>query len=107
MRYNDFKCWLESSTNLQPRTIADALSRVKRIEHSLRLDLDLEYVKDGGNYVLSILEYAAVDAMVGKKPPLGLEFKPGANIRNGMASLKAAAKQYFNFCHDSNSQKNH
>lgn len=98
MRYNDFKHWLETSTNLQQRPIADALSRVKRIEQSLRLNLDLEYIKDGGKYVLSILDYSAADVMIGKKPPIGLEFKSGANIRNGMASLKAAAKQYFNFC---------
>lgn len=44
MRYNDFKHWLETSTNLRQRPIADALSRVKRIEQSLRLNLDLEYV---------------------------------------------------------------
>lgn len=107
MRHNDFKNWMETCTNLKQRPIADALSRVKRIEHSLRLDLDLEYIKDSGNYVLSMLDYSTADAMNNRKPPIGLEFKPGANIRNGMASLKAAAKQYFNFCHDTVSHKSH
>ena len=103
MRYNQSKYWLENSTDLQPRPMADALSRVKRIEHGLCLDL--KYIKDGGSYVLNKMEYSATDESNSKQPPIGLTFKPGANIRNGMASLKAAAKQYFNFCHATNYQK--
>ena len=98
MRYNEFKSWMENNTSLQPRPIADALSRVRRIENSLHLDMDLEYIKDGGNYVLNKLEYTATDESNCKQAPIGLTFKSGANIRNGMASLKAAAKQYFSFC---------
>ena len=98
MRYDEFKSWLEANTTLQAKPSSNAASRAQRIEQGLRINLDLEYQKDGGQYILKSLNYSTVDAAHRKMPPLGLVFKPGADIRNGMASLKAATKLYFAFC---------
>ena len=33
-----------------------------------------------------------------RSAPKGIDFAGGANIKNGMASLRSAAKKYFEFC---------
>lgn len=102
MREEAFKIWMKNLGTMGARPIGDAVSRCHRIENGLRLNLDEEYRKDSGRSVVSLLEYTAEDARCNKPAPSGLGFAPGANLKNGMASLKAAAKKYFEFCQSTN-----
>ena len=101
MREDSFRNWLKSSGTMGSRPINDALSRCRRISESFNINLDSEFLLDGGQRVLSLLEYTAEDAKANKAAPPELHFNPGSNIKNGMASLKAAAKKYFEFCQSS------
>ena len=98
MRDEAFKLWMKNLGTMSTRPIGDAVSRCRRIEKGLKLDLDEEYRKGGGRSVVSALEYTAEDAKINRPVPSGLDFTPGANLKDGMASLKAAAKKYFEFC---------
>ena len=91
-----FKKWLETS-GISKRPIADALSRCRRLENGLRIDLDLEYAKDNGRTLIELLTYTANDENNNKPAPKGIYFTKGANLKNGMASLRSAAKKYFEF----------
>ena len=101
MKEEAFKEWMQSLGTMGYRPISDALSRCRRISDSLNINLDSEFLKDGGQSLLSLLEYTSADAKANKPAPPDLYFKPGANIKNGLASLKAAAKKYFEFCQSS------
>ena len=100
MREDAFISWMRSQGTMGVRPMCDAVSRCKRICKGLNIDLDAEYAKDGGRSVIARLEYSAQDARAGKEIPGGLDFAPGVNLKNGMASLKSAAKKYFAFCDD-------
>ena len=78
--------------------MAAGISRCRRIEQSLDLDLDEEYQRDGGRSLVTMLGYSADDEKQKRSIPSGLEFSPGSNIRKGMASLRSAVKKYFEFC---------
>jgi|GEM_PF-1131696 len=98
MRKEEFRMWLEDRGTMGKRPIADALSRCKRLESSLDVDLDVEYSSDYGKSLISLLEYSTEDEKYEKQPPEGVYFVPGSNIKNGMASLRNAVKKYFEFC---------
>ena len=87
--------WLAQS-NLCPRAQADAKSRCIRVERDLQVDLDVEYKKDGGKSLVSLLEYTQDDKRNGRPAPSGLMFN--GDIKAGMASLKSAVNNYFLFC---------
>ena len=102
MRKEAFKLWLETygKHGVEPmskRPIDDALSRCNRIEKGFAVDLDIEYEQDRGESILALLEYTKDDKNVGKEAPKGLFFKQGADLYNGMASLRSAVKKYFEF----------
>jgi len=98
MRDEAFKMWMLSSGRMGKRPISDALSRCRRIEYGFSTDLDEEYLRDRGRLILEKLCYSSDDEKRRKPVPSELDFSPGANLKNGMASLKAAAKKYFEFC---------
>lgn len=98
MREDAFRTWMKNLGTMGVRPIGDAISRCKRIVNCLHIDLDVEYAKDCGESIIAFFEYSANDVKNNKPAPMELEFKPGANVKNGMASLKAAAKKYFEFC---------
>ena len=105
MRKEEFRRWIETGCgnrkkSLSAPVIADALSRCSRIERDGKVDLDQEYLKDGGKSILELLKYSAEDARTHKLPPEGFEFSSNANIKAGLASLKNAATRYFEFCED-------
>lgn len=102
MRKNEFKVWMESLGTMKTRPIGDAISRCKRVENSLNINLDNEFEKDRGNNILTLLEYTKEDEQLNCSPPEGIVFVSGSNIKNGMASLKSAVKKYFEFCHSKN-----
>lgn len=101
MREDEFLCWMQSQGKMKSRPMRDAVSRCKRLERKidgLNINLDEEYNEDGGASLISMLTYTRADEKMGIPMPGGLVFQPGADPVNGMASLKSAAKKYFEFC---------
>jgi len=96
MRDEAYRDWLHGKISSRP--ISDSISRCRRIEECLKLDLDIEYQKDGGRSLAELLEYSVDDERFNRPAPSGIDFVPGSNIRNGMASLRSAVKKYFEFC---------
>lgn len=98
MRENEFRRWMFGLGTMQLRPIGDAISRCGRVIKALRVDLDAEYIKDRCDSVLQKLQYTAEDEKQGIPVDVGFDFSPGANLRNGMASLRAAINKYVRFC---------
>lgn len=98
MRENEFRKWMLALGTMQVRPIADAISRCRRVSKALDIDLDTEYIKDRCASLLQKLEYTAEDARFGMRVDAGFHFSPGANLRTGMASLRAAVNKYIEFC---------
>ena len=99
MRDDAYRNWLQGKISSRP--ISDSISRCRRIEESLRLDLDEEFAKDGGRSLVNLLEYSSEDENLNRPAPDGISFSPGSNIKNGMSSLRSAVKKYFEFCRSS------
>lgn len=95
MKEEEFRSWLTGK--MQSRPVSDCISRCRRIEQQLRVDLDAEFEANGGAGIVEALSYSAEDQASGLPAPEGLIFKEGANIRNGMNSLKSAASNYMRF----------
>lgn len=98
MREEEFRVWMINLGTMGKRPIADAMSRCRRIVSGLGVDLDAEYLKDGGESLIELLEYTAEDERLGQPAPKGINFAKGANIKDGMASLRGAVRKYFEFC---------
>ncbi|EHQ4781980.1 hypothetical protein KQY44_002522 [Listeria monocytogenes] len=98
VRKGEFRTWLENKGTMGKHPIADALSRCKRLESSLQIDLDREFLNDQGERLISVFEYSTEDEKNNRQPPKGIQFESGSNIKNGMASLRSAGKKYFEFC---------
>lgn len=97
MRDDAYRNWLQGKISSRP--ISDSISRCRRVEESLRIDLDEEYLKDGGRSLIDLLKYSSEHERLNRPAPKGINFSPGSNIKNGMASLRSAVKKYFEFCH--------
>lgn len=98
MREEQFKTWLEQHTKLQKRPIGDTVSRCKRIETIPGINLDNEYMLDGGSTIMELLSYSSEDKRREKPAPEGLAFAPGADLYSGLACLRKAVSRYFEFC---------
>ena len=101
MRPKEFRDWL-SSTGFAYKPISDCISRCKKVESTLRLDLDEEYLKDKGEAVLESMKYSINDEKNNKKAPKGFKFKSGVKIRLRLMDLRSATKKYFTFCEKKN-----
>ena len=99
MRKEEFLNWMISKGTMTKRPMGDAVSRCKRVERDLEVDLDMEFITDRGKGIIELLDYSIQDAMERKEMPGKLVF-PGAplNVKNSMASLKGAVKKYMQFC---------
>jgi hypothetical protein len=97
MRDDAYRNWLQGKISSRP--ISDSISRCRRVEESLKMNLDEEFSKDGGRSLVELLEYSSEDESLNRLAPTGISFTPGSNIKNGMASLRSAVKKYFEFCH--------
>lgn len=97
MKIEAFRSWMEGLGTMSKNPISDAISRCKRIERCMNINLDMEYIRDRGCSLIEILTYTAMDASEHKPLPHGLDFQTGAKWITGMAALKAAVKKYFIF----------
>lgn len=97
-RAKEFREWMESTGTMKARPISDAISRCRRVEKGMQVDLDEEYRADRCARILRELEYSLEDVKERKKAPEGLNFVEGADLKNGLASLRAAIKKYIEFC---------
>lgn len=73
MRKTEFRNWLDGK--IKKRPISDCISRCHSIEKSFDVDLDEEYRKDGGSYILSRLEYTIDDERKSAPAPDGFFFQ--------------------------------
>jgi len=94
MKFDFFKSWLENQGTLGKRPIGDCLSRNKRIECDLKINLDFEYERDRGAKLIDLLTYTIEDKNKNVPSPIPID----GDLITGLASLKAAAKKYFDFC---------
>lgn len=95
MRYNEFSEWMENK--IKKNSIRDCLSRCKKVEKSLGVDLDEEFQKDEGNTVLVALSSEKYDDNDLKKISEEFGFKEGSNIKFRLSDMKSAVKRYFKF----------
>lgn len=96
MRTEDFRRWL--LVRQTRKSVSDSLSRCRRVEKSLQIDLDEEYQKDRGKQLLSRMEYTAADERNNRPAPLGFEFAANLSIISRLRDLRCAVKRYFKFC---------
>jgi len=80
------------SGKIQGKPIIDYVSRCRRVEKGLNIDLDIEFSENGGVRVMQILEQET--HLLRDK----LHFSPSANIKTGLANLRNAVKKYFDAC---------
>jgi hypothetical protein len=85
-----YRRWL-SVQDLDDRTRADQLSRVRRLDRRFG-DLDEAFERDGLASLIERLSYGSADAAAGRPLPGGLTFEGDAV--SGMRSLKSAARKY-------------
>ena len=97
MKADEFKAWLQART-MKPLPVKDCISRCRKVEKALSVDLDEEYEKDCGETVILALTYTVNAERNNKAAPGDFSFKPGANIRYRFTDLRSATKKYFSFC---------
>jgi hypothetical protein len=81
------------------RVISDCISRCKRVQIH-EGDLTDHFINDGGQLLLSRLDYNVNDANQGKQPKHSITFqgKQGfKSIYDGTKSLESAVRHYFEF----------
>lgn len=99
MRDDEFRTWLQSLP-MNSKPLKDCVSRCRKVEKALAVDLDKAYKKDGGKSVIKALTYTPSDERNNKPAPEGFNFKPDANIRFRFTDLRSATNKYFTFCRD-------
>lgn len=97
MKTEEFKSWLQSIP-MNPLPVKDCISRCRKVEAALSVDLDEEYEKDRGENVIVSLTYTIEDERNHKTVPENFKFKEGSNIRFRFTDLRSATKKYFSFC---------
>ena len=96
MKKEAFRDYL--STQIKKKPVSDCISRCVTVEYSLMVDLDAEYEKDKGEYVLSKVAYCKRDKDTDKPLPKEFSFKEGCNVVQRMTDLRSAVKRYFAYC---------
>ena len=89
-----FRDWLDA--RYPPTAASTRFSNVARVEHWCG-DLDVHFAADGFASLLSDLEYTTDDERAGKANHTPIEFRPGSNLRNGLATLRSALRRYSDF----------
>ncbi|MCQ2089848.1 MAG: hypothetical protein MJY93_06325 [Fibrobacter sp.] len=96
MQEGRFRDWLVNVKGLTAGPVSDALSRCRRLERDLNIDFDRKFSENCFQDVLDMLTYSAADAAAGVGSPGNIQIN--GNVQRGMASLKNAAKLYYDFC---------
>lgn len=95
MDEKNYRLWMEKSKDYQTaRTYA---ARCLRVEIEMKIDLDEQYIKDGGDSLMSLLKYSRKEEREGNMPKCGIHFEGHSNIYSGMNALRAAVKKYFEY----------
>ena len=94
MREDEFKYWLQQSTDLTPRAQVNAISRCRRVERFVG-DLDQHFQQDRLRTLLSRFEYSTEDEECDSDPRHSIPIN--GNIWNGTASLSSAVRTYKQF----------
>ncbi len=89
-----FRAWLKDRfpTNVAQSRLANAI----RVEEAYG-DLDEHYARDKLNRVLADLEYSSDDQEQGVPNRSKIRFSPGANIYDGLNTLRSATRRYVEF----------
>ena len=110
LRFQEFRQWLDQSSQQGKDTIRTIVGRCKRVERALRLitgdvDLDAAFERDRLEEALRSLDYFIEDVHNHKEPPAGLVFKVRHDdphyyekIKEGLNSLHTAVGLYRDFC---------
>ena len=96
MRIDEFRLWLEQKRT--KRAVCDCISRCKKVETSLNIDLDDEFLSNAGETVYKALHYGKREADQGVEFPTTFGFKANCNQIQRFTDLRASVKQYFMFC---------
>ena len=100
MHNKEFKQWLlERRTE---RSAVDCVSRCKKVEKALGVDLDGEYSRDKGACVLHDLSYGQKELNQGIAFPTAISFKQGSNYVQRYSDLRCSVKQYFKYLEEKN-----
>lgn len=99
MRDQQFANWLQGK--IEDKPVSDYISRCKRVESSLNIDLDIEFRKDNGRSIIDQLTYTKEDKRNNVIPTCGIVFSVGADYYNGLSSLRSAIRSYVDFCLES------
>ena len=75
--------------------MATRLANVRRVENALG-DLDIAFKVDGLEMLLARMTYGRADEADAAPNQSGIDID--GNVRNGLATLKAATKLYRDFC---------
>ena len=106
-RFDAFRRWLRTNTQLGERPRGNAVSRAKRVERDLfgGINLDVEYAQDRLARVLQALEYSTEDARNHREPPEGISFAFAPDepryyerVKAVLNDLHNAVKLYRDFC---------
>lgn len=98
MLKNEFNEWL--SERLKGRSRVDCISRCRRVEKALNIDLDEEYFKDKGNSLLELLKYSAKNERDGVPVPDGFNFNGKTPVSMRMGEVRQAVKKYYGFLNE-------
>ena len=99
MRDEEFRIWLQKLP-MNKNPMKDCISRCRKVEKALSIDLDKEYEKDHGESVITMLTYTMEDERNGKEITGNFNFEPDAKIRFRFCDLRVAVKKYFSFCQE-------
>ena len=91
----NYREWLDGKFP-NPNVAFSRFSNTKRVERYYG-DLDDLYVKDRLNRVLHDLAYSSDDQRQGVPNPSLIPFSKGANICNGLNTLRSATRLYVEF----------
>ncbi len=100
MREADFKAWMQRK-KISSAVIANHLSRCRRVERDIEgIELDAEFLSDGGKRLRELLTYTSDDQLNGRAPRCGLSFSQSSIVYHGMASIRASVAAYMRFAGD-------
>ncbi|WP_281982677.1 AAA family ATPase [Thalassorhabdomicrobium marinisediminis] len=99
MKEDEFRVWLESK-GMDRGGVSSRLSSVKRVEQVLD-GLDDLAMNQTREAFLKPFTYTSEDKRLGKPNPSPLSFSEGADLYNGLSSIRTALGHFHDFVHQS------